>query len=974
MTDYDLSRLGSRAFEQLVTALAHDEIGPGVQAFGDGPDGGREATYVGQINWSNTSVAPEPAADLWDGFTVIQAKYQAKRKRTPHDDAVWLQGEIKDEIHSWTEAARKRNRKRLPDYLIFVTNAELSPLAKIGGIDRIETAVRRQLAATETLKAGLRVRAFRIWHADDLRMMLRANSAVRRAFPALLSAGDILAMLGFDALDGTALEVGGPIRDDVLGEIARDSWIRLGQAGAPGDSRIALGSVVVDVPAAIEDPSGEVAMTAARILEIGDMVLRQKQPDRVERPSFVVVGGPGQGKSTLGQLIAQAYRTSLLTNEGPLGPQTDATVRATSDALKRMGIDSPGNRRWPVRVELPQYAEHLTTGADTSLLRWVSERMAMRGTTNIQPNQLDSWLRTWPWALILDGLDEVPSLEARRLVFDQLDALQRRAEDHDADLLIVITTRPQGYVELFSRTNFEHLYLRVFNAADASRFAKQLTTQRFPDDQSSQRDVLARLNDAINDPETARLMVTPLQVTIMSFIVEKFPNLPPDRYTMFNLYYRTILEREQAKKIPLGKFLMANGAIIDRLHELIGLRLQIAAETDSEAVLSDTHLMEIARELLQSKGFGESERNEVAQRLLDASRERLVLIVPRDDGVGFELRSLQELMAAKAMASGPERGVAEALRLTSHSPHWRNTWLLAAGHLLASGDHWENDLAEIVRTVDGTASRMGTVVLDAPLLAGDVLQDNLAARRPNFGRFLVRQVMKALDVPPDATARQLSWAVSHCLSSESRTVVLDRLRAAEQLGPAQRAAAAVLGRTTALDKVFHAVRVVPGVSPPVTVTLSETEQMAVRNLSRYQDDQRRRSDEPGGISIADKVPHVGVRDYLDALAVDGPFTDDERRDLHGGLRVVRDSTVQIIGKDPGVAVPTRVADGDPSAMLEALDDPELATAVDVLLGMIPPTHWAIVSILSMSMRPALTRLPVGGELSAIVAAYTAPRT
>jgi hypothetical protein len=48
--DYELTRLGSRAFEQLVVSLCRSELGRGVQVFGDGPDGGREATFDGTIN------------------------------------------------------------------------------------------------------------------------------------------------------------------------------------------------------------------------------------------------------------------------------------------------------------------------------------------------------------------------------------------------------------------------------------------------------------------------------------------------------------------------------------------------------------------------------------------------------------------------------------------------------------------------------------------------------------------------------------------------------------------------------------------------------------------------------------------------------------------------------------------------------------------------------------------------------------
>ncbi len=47
--DYDLARLGSREFEHMAQALVLSLLGARVEVFGDGPDGGREATYNGLV-------------------------------------------------------------------------------------------------------------------------------------------------------------------------------------------------------------------------------------------------------------------------------------------------------------------------------------------------------------------------------------------------------------------------------------------------------------------------------------------------------------------------------------------------------------------------------------------------------------------------------------------------------------------------------------------------------------------------------------------------------------------------------------------------------------------------------------------------------------------------------------------------------------------------------------------------------------
>ena len=78
MHDYPLEELGPRAFEQLAVALSVKVLGPGVEAFGSGPDGGREATYTGPVNWSATSGFGNGS---WNGYVVIQAKQRGFPQR-----------------------------------------------------------------------------------------------------------------------------------------------------------------------------------------------------------------------------------------------------------------------------------------------------------------------------------------------------------------------------------------------------------------------------------------------------------------------------------------------------------------------------------------------------------------------------------------------------------------------------------------------------------------------------------------------------------------------------------------------------------------------------------------------------------------------------------------------------------------------------------------------------------------------------
>src|SRR5947209_28316 len=82
MHDYDLNRLNTRSFEQLVQALAAEVIGPGLMVFGDGPDGGREATFEGQLTCA-------PSTHVWNGFGILQAKFRQQPDSEPKKNADW---------------------------------------------------------------------------------------------------------------------------------------------------------------------------------------------------------------------------------------------------------------------------------------------------------------------------------------------------------------------------------------------------------------------------------------------------------------------------------------------------------------------------------------------------------------------------------------------------------------------------------------------------------------------------------------------------------------------------------------------------------------------------------------------------------------------------------------------------------------------------------------------------------------------
>jgi hypothetical protein len=958
--DHDLTHLGSRAFEQLVVALACKELGPGVSVFGDGRDGGREATFEGQINWSATAAAANDQ-QVWNGFVVVQSKFIVKPKPEPKANAVWLQKVIAADIDRWIVAARRGSRQRLPDYLLFVTNADLSPVAKTGGIDAVNEFVAHKLDAGSTAyQAGLRVRGFRIWHADQIRSMLDAHQDVRWAFPALLTAGDVLAALGTDAVQLGEMSLQDPIREDLLRSLRDDRWIRLSQAGGPGDAKLLLDDIAIDVPGILDAAPPRDVRAARHVLDIGDMVLRPRQPDRVDRPNLVLVGGPGQGKTTLSQLIAQAYRTAMLADvDVDVGPDAKEIVSKTAAALERAGLFVPNNRRWPIRVDLAAYAEELAVGAETTLLRWVAGLVSSRGERKVHAHQLRTWLAAWPWALVLDGLDEVPSAESRRLLYQQIDALLATAEDIDADLLVVVTTRPTGYDERLPADRYEHIRLGYLTPDEAAAFSNRITDLRFTDDEEQGRRVAERMHAASRDPVVARLMQTPLQVTIVSLIVEKYPTLPPDRFTLFDRYYTTVTDREIAKRIGVARYIAEHRQRVDRLHEEVALRLQVASEAanGAEAVMSAAELGEIVTKQLVFRGFDLEAAAKDAAVLVEAAMKRLVLLTAREDGVGFEIRSLQELMAARALTEGTDDDVLTRLRLTARSPHWRNTWLLAVGSLLLRSERFEKHLVDLLAALDAEPDQLNDRYKSGPALAADILDDNLANGRPAFARALLRHVLIAVDRPSvadvDRIARTLNAQADDAVT---RNVIFARLGSAASAGSRSRAAAALI-----LDEMARHTTD-SGRFTSITLrrqqwSLTSGEKQAVEHWLEVFRLGRSRKD-MGAVDLAD---------YLLASAAEIGLGDEGSTLLRKGLEPVRGSRFRPSQDDPDIALPLAITVGDPAPLLLALSDQDIVATLDLVLDALPQSRWAIEAMLGAIVRPALNRQAVGPRVAEHIA-------
>jgi hypothetical protein len=381
----------------------------------------------------------------------------------------------------------------------------------------------------------------------------------------------------------------------------------------------------------------------------------------------------------------------------------------------------------------------------------MAQKISARTNNKIDASHLRKWLEIWPWALVLDGLDEVASSASRDILMDQIHSFTIEAEMANADIFIIATTRPQGYSGEFQEDRYRRISLAPLNPEQAISYAETLAGVRHSNDPEMREKVADRTRIAASEPFTARLMRTPLQVTIMSILLEARERAPQARYALFDAYYETIYSREISKPGPLAKLLESRKNDINVLHDRIGLLLQAQSQKtgEADASISRSVLHRLSIERLLSEGYSDIDSQKLADSIVTAVTQRLVLIVPKAlDDIGFEVRSIQEFMAGRALVSGRDNIVLDRLKETIPSIHWRNTWLFAAGRVFSQREHMRRDLIGLLEEVD-TADLLRMVVAPGADLALDLLDDDLAAATPSLERVLARYALTLLDYPPD---------------------------------------------------------------------------------------------------------------------------------------------------------------------------------------------------------------------------------
>jgi len=665
---YALDALGAEEFEHLAQDLVKVVVGNGSVTYGKGPDGGREATFDG--------VAPYPSAsERWRGHWIFQAKYVDVGRAGAGEARRTLLARLKDELERIVRSGKACNN------YILITNVPLSSVVDTGTHDVI---------AEQIAPAFPQIRNLHVWGYDDIARLLDLNPHLRAVFPSLLQVGDfVLRQRGAappQPLDET-------IRLFLATEYQEDRYAQLDQAGDTGIERLSLADVFVDLdvqPRATTHPR-----------EVGDERNAPEGPAMEllvsERLRHVVfVGGPGHGKSTLGQFAAQIHRSMLL--------KKVQEVLGDDDRLL------PPDARVPFRIVLRDLAQWVGERPEREELvlieRYLAERVARAAGLDapLSMEQMREVLRRNRTLIILDGLDEVSEPTLRTRVIDAIDAFLERVESAlGADVQVVGSSRPTGYEDEFRPDRFIHLELLPLSEERAGEYVERWVTARGLGRERAES-VRAHYRESVDDAQIRLLLTTPLQVNIVIYVILSGGRPSHQRESLFSDYVDVIYRRERSK--PRSTLKTEKDTLLG-LHQYLGYLLHRRASQSrhvASTLTSEEFREEVRRFLRHANPYLDPPKLEQqTETLVSEARERLVLLVESSpDRFGFELRSLQEYFAASHLVdsarSSEER--VDRFRTIAISTHWRNVALFFAGRMGRAFRGEAANVVDVCRAID----------------------------------------------------------------------------------------------------------------------------------------------------------------------------------------------------------------------------------------------------------------------------------
>ena len=678
---YDLSKIGPEAFENMVNFLALKTLGAGSTGFGPGADGGRDGYFEGE--------APYPSeVDRWKGVWYIQSKFH--KPHLTKDAQKWLIEQVTKEIKAFEADDSDRT---WPNNWIIATNIDPSGKSETGSFDKIKALLKKN-ARTKKMNVA-------VWDGKKILDLLAMHPDVARRYGHFLSPGDVITAL-YEQITENRTSLKDLIRYFVVTQFGENKFTKLDQAGSASDTKPGVHDLFIDLPFQTEHNRhrynllAELSLTAAQCHRYS---LRTQYPQNWQKWNkqlrrarvALIKGGPGQGKSTIGQYLCQIHRANLILGNSDL--KVIDPVKATADDIRKAAERDhfwPISPRIPIQIELKDFAHWFSqrpSSQSTNVLAYLAETVAKKISSEVLPKTIKNALKSEKWIIVFDGLDEVPNDHKNAIAKEVIDFLNDTIVDIDGDILALCTSRPQGYSGQFDELDGPVIDLAQLDADTAMRCATPLL--KFGRSNDDAEKAIQTLMVAIQSPNIKELMTTPLQSHIMAVVVRDGGRPPERRWQLFNRFYEVMKKRESMKDFQnprIAKLLQEEDRLLKAVHMRLGFVLHARAETSdgAQTTLSKIEFRSMVRAVVTE--LDDTGIDETVADVMEATTERLVLVSTPENSehVRFDIRQLQEFFAAEFLYSGVDtQELAARIEVIGGDAHWREVMHFLLSALIA---------------------------------------------------------------------------------------------------------------------------------------------------------------------------------------------------------------------------------------------------------------------------------------------------
>lgn len=598
---------------------------------------------------------------------------------------------------------RSRKKRVWPDIWIIATNINPSGTAETGTFDQAREIVAR---ANPNLKDK-----FHIWGGKKIVQLLANYPQIADYYGHFLTPGNVLRKI-FDQIEDKYASDKNIIRHLAVSQLDEQKYTKLEQAGSASDDRPGIHDIFIDLPFHNEEcaVSGKAVewllMATSRCHKLDDSLPTTEEWMRWNRhPSraklWFIKGGPGQGKSTIGQYICQLQRASLIVNKhitriNPKDKNLALEIKKRAER-NQCWINTP---RIPVFIELKDYAQwhwQNKDGQATGILSYLSGSLSQEIDQTVQAGTLKRMLSQNSWLFVFDGLDEVPQDLKDEIAKQVANFIENVAAESHADLFSICTSRPQGYSGQFDDLNSAVIDLISLSKEDALSCAEPILRNNRSQKESNAS--LRILRNAIESPAIKELMTTPLQAHIMAVVVRDGERPPGRKWLLFNNFYQVIKRRETNRDLPdkkVANLLRNHDKLLKSVHNRLGFVLHARAESSKGA---QARLERDEFNALVTKAVNqeiETNEEEIAKTLQYATKTRLVLVNTPDDEryVRFDIRSLQEFFAAEFIYDTLNTdSLRERFKIIFGDSHWREVTHFILSALIEQSKYTEIAIA-----------------------------------------------------------------------------------------------------------------------------------------------------------------------------------------------------------------------------------------------------------------------------------------